>query len=229
MRTGVLIQARLGSTRLPRKILRPLGSQPTMLSYLYRRLFETMDDVELGFICPSGDLAEIREACPGLPLIGLNGLESDVLGRYHDAARILDLDVIVRVTSDCPLVYGGYVKSMILGFQGGGMSYLSSVYPERTVPKGFDVEIFDRHTLALASHCAEEASDREHVTPWIQRTVFRRGTWMSGLGPFTCDGQNFSVDTEEDYVFVKKLVDEGGDLTLEGVYKRFSSAWKEVS
>jgi spore coat polysaccharide biosynthesis protein SpsF len=136
------------------------------------------------------------------------GSETDVLSRYYHCAKEFNLDIIVRVTSDCPLVDGFIIREGIEQFlQEDSMdTYLSNCH-ERTFPRGFDFEVFSFQRLSEAYHQATDLSDREHVTPFIYfnrdgKTVHR--DFLNPRGDF--QSYRITVDEVEDFHLIQKLI-----------------------
>lgn len=171
-RTVAIIQARMGSTRLPGKVLRSLGGQ-SVLAHVIRRVRAcTLIDatVVATTTSPADDpvVAEARAHGAGV----FRGSEEDVLSRYLGAADEADATRIVRVTSDCPLLDTEVLCRMVARFierssAPAQLDYLSNSLGRSTFPRGLDVEVFTRSALSRADALAADAWDREHVTPYL--------------------------------------------------------------
>lgn len=167
MTTGVVVQARMGSSRLPGKVLADLAGAPVLV-----RLFERLARVHGApkiVLATSGlpiddPLAHIVQETSGVAL--WRGPEQDVLRRYADAARHFDLDVIVRITGDCPLMEPAVIEAVLSRFASGGFDYVDNLTP-RTFPHGYDVQVISRRALEAADREAVLPHDREHVMPFI--------------------------------------------------------------
>lgn len=190
MKTVCIVQARMGSKRLPGKVLLPLNGHTVIGEVLTRcKKIPGVDEVVCAI--PSGDHA--------LALTALEygrifcGDEMDVLGRYCEASRAADAEVIVRITGDCPLISPELCGEVLLALKRNKAQYSSNVLP-RTFPRGMDCEAFTDTTLRLADRLTFE--DREHVTTWMQRsdTVER----VNVRSPWPMDGR-LTLDTEDDY------------------------------
>lgn len=224
MTTAIVVQARLGSTRLPGKNLLPLGGQPMLVVLLGRLLRCARANVVVVAttkLARDDALVEVaRRLCPVF-----RGPEDDVLRRYFGAGVDVDerqdglyarpkYDVIVRITADCPFADPDVVDAMIDEFQRRlGLQYLSNCHPERTVPRGFDVEVLTFAALTRAHREAELPEDREHVTRYVHTTAsdrFAIGTWRPDP-PVPVDGvPNLSVDTREDYERIVRIFEAVG-------------------
>ena len=201
MRVFCLTQARLGSTRLPKKILRELGGRP-LLDYHVERIArcKTVDCHILATTVSPGDdpLARYAEE---RGMTYYRGSELDVLERYYEAARSVgasDDDVLLRVTSDCPLIAPELIDEVVETFlrtPDSDYCHLSLAY----FPRGFDVEAFRMSTLVEAYETAVKPHEREHVTPYIydrpERFVL---TPVPGVGPAAAS-YRLCVDEIDDF------------------------------
>ncbi len=213
---GIISQVRMGSTRLPSKVLLPAAGRP-LLDYHVERLQQSGLPVLLATTTEPADdvLAEYAET-RGLPYH--RGSETDVLARYYETARKFDLDAVVRVTSDCPLVDGPLIGDAVRRFlaEGNPLVYRSNAMV-RTFPRGLDFEIFSMELLAEAHANATLPYEREHVTPYLKanaatagRVVYRDEVWPGG------DYSRFRItlDTAEDYEVLRTLIEQHGAAGL---------------
>lgn len=168
MSTVAVMQARMGSSRLPGKVLEPLGDT-TVLGCGIRRLLRArrIDVVVVATTHQAHDDPVAEEAeRHGARVV--RGPEDDVLRRYALAARATGAATVVRVTSDCPLIDPGIVDACVDLRQTAGAVYASNTLV-RSFPRGFDVEAFSAASLHEADAEATAADEREHVTPFIRR------------------------------------------------------------
>ena len=166
-RPGIISQVRMGSTRLPGKVLLPVAGRP-MLDYHVERLRQSNLPVALATTTlPADDVLADYAAAHHLPCY--RGSEADVLSRYHEANQQFGFDVVVRVTSDCPLIDGPTIGAAVGRYlaEGNPLAYRSNVV-ERTFPRGLDFEIFSAELLTMAQTQATTAAEREHVTPYLR-------------------------------------------------------------
>lgn len=195
------------STRLPGKVLLPIAGRP-MLHYHVQRLQASHLSVYLAITTNQTDdvLVDFAQAHT-LPY--LRGSEDNVLSRYWQCAEANELDVIVRVTSDCPLLDGELIARSVQEYlrADDNRLYLSNVL-ERTFPRGLDFEIFSRELLAEAMQRATLAPDLEHVTPYIHQN-------RSGNVRFRHIGRQpdrssyrLTVDTADDFTLIRTLIEE---------------------
>lgn len=225
MRTVAIIQARMGSSRLPGKVLLPLGKKPVLLRIVERlRLASRVDEV----VVATGDGAEdapVRELCEREAVAWFAGSETDVLDRFYQAAKHYSADVVVRVTGDCPFVDPELVDSVLALRQNENLAYsgvaIGKDHPESNrfrFPVGFDAEAFTFMTLEAAWREGNSPDAREHVTYfiWSQPDRFRQKLLYSerDLG-----GLRLTVDWPEDYELAKRLYER-----LEQVYGVFHLA-----
>src|SRR3989344_7618105 len=164
-RVALIVQARMGSTRLPGKILMPLKGKP-MLGWQLERLkrAEELDQIILATTNKKSDdqVAALGEACD---VTVFRGDEEDVLDRYYRAAKEAGADIIVRVTGDCPLIDPAVVDEVVRHFRRANVDYTK--HPEN-YPEGLDTEVFSFAALERAWQNAQLPSEREHVTPFIR-------------------------------------------------------------
>ncbi len=169
--TVALIQARVGSTRLPRKVLTDLGGKPALAFILDRVAQATRLDAV--WVATSIDPADdpIAELCASVAVPCHRGETDDVLARLHGAARAAQAEHILRLTADCPFVDPGIIDAAIALYRGGRDDYVSNVV-ERTYPDGLDVEVFSFAVLDETHRDAHDPRLREHVTPFMRTGVF---------------------------------------------------------
>jgi spore coat polysaccharide biosynthesis protein SpsF len=205
MKTLIVTQARLASSRLPAKILMEVGGK-TLLEYHVERLRRSGLQVCVATSTSRSDdpLVEF------LTLHSYNlfrGSELDVLSRFYECAKSHQAEIIVRVTSDCPLIDGAIIKKSIDSYQlaGNRNLYLSNTL-RRTFPRGFDFEIFSFEMLERCHQSARDNHDREHVTTYIRRNL---GTTFENQDVvFTRDCSRFrlTVDEPVDFQLISKLL-----------------------
>lgn len=167
-KTVAIIQARIGGTRLPGKVLSILQGQ-TLLARHVRRMQRVASLDAIVVAIPTGKANDlVAEEAKRLDALVVRGSENDVLARYHAAAKKHKADVVVRTTADCPFIDPGVVSGAVKEFASGEYDYLSNNL-ERTFPHGLDVEVFSAAALAEANRQSKHPFEREHVTEWIRR------------------------------------------------------------
>ena len=160
-----IIQARTGSSRLPRKVLLPLGEKE-VLAHVYSRLQECSFISEI-VVATSTDPSDndIESLCKRDNINIFRGNLLDVLDRYFQSASFYNADIIVRITADCPLIDPSIVDIVIKDFLSNPCDLLTLT---DDAPDGLDVAIFSMSSLTLAWEQAELPSEREHVGPYIE-------------------------------------------------------------
>jgi spore coat polysaccharide biosynthesis protein SpsF len=206
MRAVAIVQARMGSTRLPGKVLCDLAGM-TMLARVVDRLrdSQTLDTITIATTTAPADDAIVEHAAQlGAPTY--RGSADDVLARYLGAARAARADVIVRVTSDCPLIDAGVVD-LVVGALEPDVDYASNTHV-RTYPRGLDVEAFHRDTLERLARMATTPSTREHVTSFVMQhpAYFKIAHVVASRDD---SDLRWTVDTEEDLELALALYERG--------------------
>ena len=211
---AAIVQARTGSSRLPNKVLMEIKNRP-ILWYVVHRLKKAQQIQDIIIATtenPQDDI--IQELCDDWNLKCHRGSEDDVLDRYYEAAKKYDVENIVRVTADCPLIDFRVVDEVIGYFQSASCDYASNTL-ERGYPDGMDTEVFTFSALEKAWKAATLKSEREHVTPYIWENSTLRGKerFVAGNYGFDHDFSHFrlTVDEKEDFEVVRFLI-ENTDL-----------------
>jgi len=197
-----IVQARMGSTRLPNKVMRPICGTP-MIGLLLDRLNRArhLDQIVLATTDTEADVA-LANYVRGLGYTVFQGSECDVLDRYYQAAKADGADVVVRITGDCPLIDPEVVDAVINKFVQNNVDYASNVDPI-TFPDGLDTEVFTFRVLEVAWEKAKSKEEREHVTPFIrnakdlQRTSIKHET--------DCSNERWTLDEPDDLDVIEKV------------------------
>ena len=217
MKVVALVQARMGSTRLPNKVMKPVGGVP-MIELLLMRLSASR---EIDRIVVATSINErnkpLVEHVRHLGYACEQGSENDVLDRYEEAAKAYNADVIVRITGDCPLVDPELVDECIRGFKAAGVDYYSNTNPP-TYPDGLDIEVFTYTALEKAAKDAKSPFEREHVTPYLRQSALFSSA---------------SKEHVEDLSSLRWTVDDPADfIVIENVFRHFHPrmdfTWQEV-
>lgn len=206
---AIILQARMGSSRLPGKVLMPVLGKP-LLAYELERL-QRVDNADTVLVAttrlPEDDA--IAALCAETGVSCHRGSDADVLDRYYQAAQEVGAKRIVRVTGDCPLIDPEVVSAVIDAFDAAALSrepadYLSNTL-ERTFPRGLDVEIFSRDTLETAWKEAIDPAEREHVTPFIYRhpNRFRIQQYRQAVNR---SHLRWTVDVPDDFRLVETIL-----------------------
>ena len=211
MRVVALIQARMGSTRLPGKVLCDLAGQP-MLARVFNRASQarTLHLVAVATTDRSADDA-IVNLCEQQGWCCFRGSEDDVLDRYYRAAEAFQADAVVRITSDCPLIDAEVIDGVVTSFASlhPSCDYVSNCL-ERTFPRGLDVEVLSLDALRKAWEEDRDPAWREHVTPYVWRNPgrFRLRNFFNSAD---YSDMRWTVDTVEDLAFVRKIYEHFRD------------------
>jgi glutamate-1-semialdehyde 2,1-aminomutase/spore coat polysaccharide biosynthesis protein SpsF len=202
-KTACIVQARLGSTRLPGKVLETLGDAPVLEHVLRRcRAIEGVDQVVCATV-ESADGDAVAVLADNLDITVYRGSESDVLARYHGAAHAVGADVVMRVTSDCPLIDPEVCAAVLRLRAEAEADYAANNMPP-SWPHGLDCEAFTRDALDEAAATATAAEDHEHVTPWIRRNRAYHRVNLPGPGGEAA-GQRWTLDYPEDLAFLRAV------------------------
>lgn len=213
-RVAVVTQARTSSSRLPGKVLQEVGGRSLLQHHLDRLSTAGLPIVVATTSRPVDDpVVEIAEHA-GVAVF--RGSEHDVLSRYAGAAAQEELDVVVRVTSDCPLIDGAVVAAGVAEFLGlrDEDGYVTNTQP-RTFPRGFDFEVFSRAALEEAAERAVQPGHREHVTPYLAQNVSGRVRVRNLARQPDRSGYRVTVDTADDLELVRRLVERHGAAELD--------------
>jgi glutamate-1-semialdehyde 2,1-aminomutase len=205
VKTVAIVQARMGSTRLPNKVLRPICGTP-MIGLLLQRLSRArrVDQIVVATAANPRN-APLVEYASGLGYSVYQGSEDDVLDRYYQAAVKANAAVVVRITGDCPLIDPALVDAVIEKFVELNADFGSNTEPP-TFPDGLDTEVFTFRTLQIAWERARAGHAREHVTPFmLEAAEFKRVNYGNDLD---CSAERWTVDEPEDLEVVRRVFEE---------------------
>ena len=205
MKTVAIIQARMSSSRLPGKVMLPVGDS-TMLGQVVRRVRQSQKVHEVVVAASNLPADEpIWEWCNQHGVACVRGDSQDVLSRYADAARATSPTHIVRITSDCPLIDPTVIDATVAAIHSQPhLDYACNFYPVRTFPRGLDVEVMTDRCLRRVDQLATRSEYREHVTLMIYREPrrFRIGSHLHA----TCYSDlRWTVDTSQDLELVQSI------------------------
>lgn len=218
-----IVQARMGSTRLPGKVLMDLEGKP-ILRHVVDRLKQSQGTREI-VIATSAQRGDdpIQSFCEENGFLSFRGNEHDVLDRYYQAAIAHRADVIVRITADCPLIDPEVLDRVIQTHLSSGTDYTSNTL-KRTYPRGLDNEVFSSAALQKAWELAMEPAEREHVTAFLYRhpELFRLAS-VEAEPPFCQPDIRICVDTLEDLELVRAVYRElkDGPIRLKDIVRLF--------
>jgi glutamate-1-semialdehyde 2,1-aminomutase len=208
MKTVGIVQARVGSLRLPKKVLASIGSQ-TAIEMLLKRLSRSqlIDQIVVAIADEPGN-AELLEVLAVAGVQHYVGSKDNVLERFVEASRQYEADIVVRITGDCPFIDPEVVDQVIELRAAQNLDYASNTAPP-TYPDGLDVEVLTFSALEVAGNLATDLFDLEHVTPFIRRGLqFTKG----------------NLAYSEDLSGIRITLDEQADLeVLRIVYETLGS------
>jgi len=213
-----IIQARMGSTRLPGKVLKDLCGQSVLARVVQRtRRAKLLNELVVATSVLPADDAIARE-CERLSVACFRGEEADVLDRYYRAAQRFGAEAVVRITADCPLIDPELIDSTIAEFLKERPDYATNSLVV-TYPRGLDVEVFTFGALVEAWRSAKADYERVHVTPYLYEEP----------GRFRV----LSLTADEDYSENRWTLDTADDLELiREIFRHFapneSMSWREV-
>jgi spore coat polysaccharide biosynthesis protein SpsF len=206
----VVVQARMGSTRLPGKVLADLAGRPLLAFLLERLAALPWKRVVATSELDRDDAVAAAAAEAGVAVV--RGPEEDVLTRFAMAIDAYEPDLVVRLTADCPLSDPALVRAAVEQQRTAGADYVSNTVV-RTFPDGLDVEVVRASVLRQAALEATDGFEREHVTPFVYRhperfshEVLRNDVDLSA--------ERWTVDTAEDLEFVRSVVDRLGSSSF---------------
>jgi len=202
---AAIVQARYGSTRLRGKIFKNLVGKP-MLWHVVNRLSysKNLDKIVIATTTDTDD--DLTENfCVENNIKYYRGDVNDVLSRYYESAKIFNADIIIRITSDCPLIDPTILDDMLNIFVNSEteIDYMSNVI-ERSFPRGFDIEIFSFTALEKAYNEAKSDFEREHVTPYFYKNpdLFKTKNYLNDVD---YSFHRWTVDTEEDFMLIEEI------------------------
>lgn len=202
---ATIIQARTTSTRLPNKVLLEIEQKPMLWHVINRlKLSKQLDGIILAIPdTPKNDILE--EFAIENNLKYFRGSEEDVLSRYYQAAKKFSVDIVIRITSDCPLIDPRIVDLVIKRHLNSTADY-SSDSLERTFPRGLDTEVFGFEVLERSYKEAKENYQREHVTPYIHEhpEIFKVQN-IEAEGKLKRPELRLTVDTKEDLELIREI------------------------
>ena len=198
-----IIQARMSSTRLPGKVMKPILGKPMLARQLERtRRARSLDALMVATSVDSSD-DPIEQLCASLGIDCFRGSLDDVLDRYYQAARQYRPRHVARMTADCPLIDPEIVDRVVEFYLRGGFDHAGNGVEPR-FPDGLDVEILRFPILEYAWQHATRLSDREHVTLFVHRQPdrFRIGSYRNDVD---LSHLRWTVDEPRDFVLVERI------------------------
>lgn len=235
MKVAAIIQARMGSTRLPGKVLKKVLGK-TLLEYQIERVkrAKAIDEIIIATTTKESD-DQIVQLCQQLSIPYYRGSEEDVLSRYYEAATKFNVDVVVRLTSDCPIIDPNVIDKVVEHYleNKDRYDYVSNTLT-RTYPRGLDTEVMSYEVLKRVHEEAKELVYREHVTAYIYHhpDQFR----LCNVSNEKDESKHrWTVDTEEDFILIKNILETLYSInplfTLEDVIRILQDKpeWAEIN
>jgi len=218
----LITQARVGSSRLPFKVLKEIKGK-TILEIQLERVLKCVSIDKIIVAIPNGiQESAICDICSDIGIKYARGSENDVLDRYYQAAKNEKADWVVRITSDCPLIDPMLIDHIIQRVITSNKDYGSNTLFE-TYPDGQDIEVIKFEVLESAWKAANKKSDREHVTPYIKRNCdINNGMFYTAI----------SIENDVNFSDIRMTVDEKPDLeAIEILVEKlgFFSSWKDYT
>jgi len=205
-KVSIIVQARMTSTRLPGKVMKCVDGKP-LLEYQIERLkrVKNADKIIVATTINASD-DSIEKLCRRLNVDVFRGSEEDVLSRYYECMKKYGADIIVRITSDCPIIDPAEVDKVIKRFvnANGQLDYVSNSI-QRTYPRGMDAEVFSSKALEKAFRETKQSSDREHVTPYMYNNPNKFN--IANVSYVRDESRHrWTVDTIEDFMLIEKII-----------------------
>ncbi len=213
LKVGIITQARMTSTRLPGKILLK-ANEKTVLEHHINRLAWSNIPIFVATTVNDSDMPVVN-VCESLGFDYFRGDEHNVLERFYKCADENKLDVIIRVTSDCPLIDGKVIKeglTQYLKLNNPNVYYSNCL--ARTYPRGLDFEIFSFDQLKDAYLNATLESDKEHVTPYINQNKSGRVLTVDHISVTNFNHLRWTLDTPDDWVLIRTIIEQYKGETL---------------
>ncbi|MGB5847940.1 MAG: glycosyltransferase family protein [Ignavibacteriaceae bacterium] len=206
-----IIQARMGSTRLPHKVMMPLAGKPLLLR-MYQRV-DAANYTDIIIIATTEEEYDdpIISLCKDNDIKYYRGNSIDLLDRHYKAALPFNPDAVVKIPSDCPLIDPGIIDKVLKYYIDNKklFDFVSNLHPA-SYPDGNDVEIFAASALKDAWLNAKKELEREHTTPyfWENQDKFNLGNVQWEIGKDYSMSHRFTIDYEQDYEFITRVYEE---------------------
>lgn len=203
---GAIIQARTGSTRLPRKIFLEIQGK-TILEHVVGRVKRIKNCRKIVLATTNKEQDNVLEqVAEELNLSFFRGSEENVLDRFYQAAKRFEIDPIIRITADCPLLDPEVSSKVVDFYLGGDYDYVSNARPP-TFPDGLDTEIFSFDALKKSHEAVKLPSEKEHVTAYIAKhpEIFKIG---NVIGEQDMSDLRLTLDEEKDLILIEEIYNE---------------------
>jgi spore coat polysaccharide biosynthesis protein SpsF len=205
MKIAAIIQARMGSTRLSGKVMKDIKGR-TVLSHVIERVQQSnlIDEIIIATTVQDRDSVIEKEALKCGAKV-YRGSEEDVLSRYYFAAKENNIDIIVRITSDCPVIDANVIDEIIKYYLKENYDIVTNAgsdLSQRTFPRGLDTEVFSFQVLEEAFNNGREKYHREHVTPCIYEKSTKIHYFKNAVN---YSNHRWTLDTEEDFELISEI------------------------
>ena len=216
--TGAIIQARMGSNRLPNKVMLDLIGKPVLQHVIERTMASRVDKVIVATTTNIEDNA-IAEFCKSKGYAFYRGSENNVLRRVLDTAKLFKLDIIVEITADCPLIDWNHIDHLLSMHEYSNKDITGNIIGGRTFPRGYDIRIFNTKILERINKEVDNDIDRQHVSTWAYlnpkgKLKYTHQNWMAPFDQRRSDIE-VTLDTPEDYELIKWLFEVSKEYRLE--------------
>ncbi len=210
-KVAVVVQARMGSTRLPGKVGLEILGKPILVMQMERMLASNIPDSIVVATTTSAKDDDLIGICKEYGFNFFRGNENDLLDRHYQAAKALNADICVKIPSDCPLIDPQIIDKVLSIYLENIdiFDFVSNLHPA-SYPDGNDVEVIPMNILETGWREAKKDFEREHTTPffWENHKRFRIGNvvWETGLDYSM--SHRFTIDYPEDFEFIKTVYEE---------------------
>jgi spore coat polysaccharide biosynthesis protein SpsF len=203
-RVAAVVQARMTSTRLPGKVLAPIGGQPSLRRQLGR--LQRAAELDALAVATSDDTSDdpIVDLCRDMQVAVVRGPLLDVLERYRLAGEELGAEAIVRLTADCPFIDPAIVDRVVTRWREGTEDFVANCIEPRTYPVGMDTEVVSWTALRASAQEATTPLDREHVTPFVRARPERFPAARVDLEP-GYGSVRLTLDTPQDLALLRDV------------------------
>jgi spore coat polysaccharide biosynthesis protein SpsF (cytidylyltransferase family) len=199
-----IVQARMGSTRLPGKVMKKVCGKPLIEILLYRLSLSKKIDRVILATSENKENDILSDTVEKLGFDVFRGSEDDVLDRYYQAAKLYSPKTVLRITGDCPLIDAAVIDAVIEKYQQNDVDYASNTLPP-TFPDGLDLSVFSFRSLQIAWEQATSSHDREHVTQFIRfNDQFKR---INFSNKEDLSRERWTVDEPADLKVISKIIE----------------------
>lgn len=202
----IIIQARMGSSRLPGKVLKLINGNP-LIFYLLKRVEQSGFPIIVA-TSENPENNELENYVKSLGYLVYRGSENNVLERFYKASKLIDSDFIIRLTADNPLVDGNYIKERVYSLKDFDKRSYFSLGLSKTYPLGTSFELFSTELLNEAFTNQNDPIYQEHVTPYIVRNVPGDIKIFTHALEKTKSSLRLTVDTLEDFNLISTLIEK---------------------